>query len=303
MINYYITPNGYFYKLVKNKKTRISYNEFIKKQKNKKLIGGDKVLQDQYIEDLYMELKTFNMHRLINNINAISEDFFDIILTKEFEFENNYLAKLIINLFIPFLCNIFNKNNQILNKIKDLELYTKLEPEYGYIIKQYELTNLTPNPEKSLKILNRCVDTEKYCVMNPSYLVFDFNEVKYLCNNTNNNNNNIESPKNKILKIRNRSNFTNGNFLYTLNPDEILYLFSKTTHHSTGSCGQPVICAGEITINDNKIIKINNLSGHYKPSHEMLLKAIEILKGKGLIIDEGHLNLHKSNNYIKNYVF
>jgi hypothetical protein len=301
MINYYISPNKYFYKLVKNKKIRISYNEFIKKQKNKKLIGGDKELQDQYIQDLYIELKTYDISTLIKNINRICDDLYDIILIEEFEFENNYLSKLIINLFIPVLYNIFNKNSQILNKIKDLELHTKLEPEYGRLIKEYELTNLTPNPVKSLKTLNSCSDTEKYCVMNPSYLVIDLNEVKYLCNNDNTNN--IESPKNKILKIRNRSNFTNGYFLYTLNPDETLYLFSRTTHHSTGSCGQPVICAGEIIIDNNKIIKINNLSGHYKPPHEMLLKAIEILKRKGLIIDEGHEDIRRCNNYIKNYIF
>ena len=63
-------------------------------------------------------------------------------------------------------------------------------------------------------------------------------------------------------------------------PDETLCLFKG--NHSTGSCGQPVICAGIITIKNNKIISIDNDSGHYMPPESMLLEMLRILISKGI---------------------
>jgi len=53
--------------------------------------------------------------------------------------------------------------------------------------------------------------------------------------------------------------------------------------HSAGSCGQPVICAGMILIEQNKIKNFDNSSGHYSPPINMLAKALDVFQKQGLI--------------------
>ena len=146
----------------------------------------------------------------------------------------------------------------------------------GSVIKEHELTSLTPYPEKSFELLNSCNDGEYYCIMYPKYLIIDYKQVEYYCNSD-------EPDKIKrITKHEDLSEVKDGYYLYCILPDGTLCLFGG--HHSAGACGQPVICAGNITISvDKKIIKINNSSGHYSPPFSMLNKAIDLLKTKGII--------------------
>jgi hypothetical protein len=53
-------------------------------------------------------------------------------------------------------------------------------------------------------------------------------------------------------------------------------------HHSTLASGAPVAAAGEMLVVEGRIVEINNMSGHYWPSHEHTIQAIDALMRSGM---------------------
>lgn len=53
-------------------------------------------------------------------------------------------------------------------------------------------------------------------------------------------------------------------------------------HHSSFTRGQDVICAGEIGVRDGVLLRLNNGSGHYKPTADALHRACQRLAGDGV---------------------
>ena len=49
-------------------------------------------------------------------------------------------------------------------------------------------------------------------------------------------------------------------------------------NHSSFNAGKPVVCAGFLKVDHGQLIKINNNSGHYKPSLEELDSAVRLLE-------------------------
>lgn len=64
-------------------------------------------------------------------------------------------------------------------------------------------------------------------------------------------------------------------------------------HHSSFLAGEPVACAGEITIRDGKVVDINNRSGHYRPTAIHLLQTIITLHHMGVISPSCRVDLHR----------
>ena len=147
----------------------------------------------------------------------------------------------------------------------------------GKEIKEYPFTFLNKSHKDEIeanKILQQCEDDKKYCVMNPMYYLTDQRTRDYLC-----------CDSNKIKKISDLNDLDelNGNYLYNILPNGDLFIINEDPtlfNHSFITCGQPVICAGFIKFKNNKIISINNSSGHYTPSLEMLQKGITLLRSK-----------------------
>ena len=60
----------------------------------------------------------------------------------------------------------------------------------------------------------------------------------------------------------------------------------EVTHHSTLNAAKDVAAAGEISIDNGKVTKISNKSGHYKPKFEHLLQVVEDLLKNGSLLDQ-----------------
>ena len=73
-----------------------------------------------------------------------------------------------------------------------------------------------------------------------------------------------------------------GSGIFVLAPDGNLYLSNffqqGVFHHSSFLAGGEVICAGEMVVEDGVIIRINNLSGHYRAPNESLSELGKYLK-------------------------
>ena len=69
MVNYVKTTNGYFYKICKNGKKRISEDEYNKQRKIKKMTGGVKFDHVDLISD-EMERRNRNPKTLMDNVFA-----------------------------------------------------------------------------------------------------------------------------------------------------------------------------------------------------------------------------------------
>lgn len=294
---------------------RIKYLKYKNKYLNlQKLIGGSEktndisgeektsnvnsALQNAFIDRIFVIIQAMNIEELHTNRKILCNEFnINIILAEKYEFTNNIRSNIVISLLVPFLFyeNIYTFENAPYDKIDELNRLCYENVYLGSIIKQHNLVLLTPYPEKSLELLNSCKDEEKYCIMAPKYLSIDYKNVEYYCNSN--------DPA-KIQRINNSADLLNikdGYYLYCILPTEILCLFNG--HHSAGACGQPVICSGYITIANKKIIKIDNSSGHYSPPFYMLIKAIEILKRKGIITSEGSEDKSRSSGEIKRFIF
>jgi hypothetical protein len=67
---------------------------------------------------------------------------------------------------------------------------------------------------------------------------------------------------------------------YVIDAAGHLYVNPNAVNHSDILNGRNVLSAGMITFENGKIKKINNDSGHYKPSADNLSKAVEVLRAK-----------------------
>jgi hypothetical protein len=222
---------------------------------------------------------------------------------KKFNFTNNICSYAIIELFIPFVRRVlfehFNvkysdgKYDHIIDDIKEQHERKDGTVFLGAELKRYGFANLTQFPEKSQELLDSCEDEVEYCMMNPYYFISDYLRVNYVC----------ASASPDLIKVTRFTKYIPfGEYKYCIIPDGTLCLF-RMAHHSAGACGQPVICAGFITIKNNKIKKIDNDSGHYAPPLKMLKKAISLLKKQKLIVSTGELDEDKSSDDIKVYNF
>ena len=292
----------------------IKYLKYKNKYFNlKKLIGGaaslalasdgdtpsdNAALQNACIDRLFRIIQAMNIEELHEYRKNLCNEFnSNIILAEKYEFTNNIRSNIVISMFVPFLIDdeIYTLQNAPHDKINELKRLCYENVYLGSIIKQHNLVKLTTYPEKSLELLNSCKDEEKYCIMGAMFFSRDYKKVEYYCDNY---------DLVKIQRINNNADLLNikdGHYLYCILPTEILCLFNG--NHSAGSCGQPVICAGYIKITNNKIIKIDNSSGHYSPPFYMLIKAIKILKKKKIIIGKGRENKSKSDGQIKEFIF
>ncbi len=278
-------------KKYRNKQTKhkkgISYKKNKIRIKMIKMKGGGSPIKerDEFFLTTYNYIRTYNIkgetHDDIQQLNdKYSKLLLDNIYNKpdNMAFTNNYLAKLIINMFLPkIIQSIDRRDNNAVTEIETFQRYVDFEPELGSVLKVYGLTNLTIDPSNSLLLLNSCVDDIKYCPMDSSRFICDYlNKVEYLCG---------KEDGDSIYRINDNEDFKkiiNGRYLYCLLPDRTLCLFPKG-NHSAGACGQPVICAGFVDIVNNKIIGIDNNSGHYSPNQAMLGEAIRILTQKGIL--------------------
>ncbi|AWY43954.1 hypothetical protein DKY63_30205 [Pseudomonas putida] len=80
-------------------------------------------------------------------------------------------------------------------------------------------------------------------------------------------------------------------FIYVLSSDFEFRLVEQVEgrgrcNHSYMNGGLPVVCAGEVAIEKGKVVGINNLSGHYRPSEKSLHVCLEVLRGKGVVSEE-----------------
>ena len=63
-------------------------------------------------------------------------------------------------------------------------------------------------------------------------------------------------------------------------------------HHSTPRAGNPVLCAGNIKIEDGVITEIDNSSGHYSPSTESLIFSICWLFEQGILNEQCFVKIY-----------
>jgi hypothetical protein len=271
------TKRGHYYKKKKSTRTRYSKNRVIRKKVSNTLIGGGQIEQDAFINSTFEKIKGKLIKELLSVMPQLCLEFKkNIVETEKYEFTVNITSYLVTSMLVPFFMKyeIYTFENCPYSKFDMLWDLHRKNVFLGSVIKQHELTSLTPYPEKSFELLNSCNDDEYYCIMNPYYLIKDYKKVEYYCNS--------DDP-NKIKRITNSQDLSeveNGNYLYCILPNGTLCLFDG--HHSAGACGQPVICAGYITIHDKKIKRMDNSSGHYAPPSSMLNTAMDVLKTKGI---------------------
>jgi hypothetical protein len=264
-----------------SKKKRITYNQYNKKNNSKKLIGGGKEEQDLYIETTFEKIKDMTIEELNNKLKDLCIEFNNNIVNAEsFDFTFNIRSYLVVKMLEPFLYEyVYSEENAPHDKLNKLTSLTSNGVFLGSVIKENNLLKLSSNPEKASELLNSCKDDEYYCVMNPKYIIADYRHrdyIKYYCDS---------DDIKKIQRITTNNDLQNvkdGPYLYSILPNRTLCLFQGS--HSAGSCGQPVICAGMILIEQNKIKKFDNSSGHYSPPYYMVTKVLDVFQTQGLII-------------------
>jgi len=57
---------------------------------------------------------------------------------------------------------------------------------------------------------------------------------------------------------------------------------ARYMHHSSLSGGQPVAAAGELVVENGRVVGITNRSGHYKPEPKMTGQLLTSLREMGL---------------------
>lgn len=111
----------------------------------------------------------------------------------------------------------------------------------------------------------------------------------------------------EVINVKDIRENGNYNAIYVLSKNGELYVNfnnSNTGHHNyflkgkpgddLYCYGKPVACAGHIEINNGKITKIDNSSGHYKPTEEQLLVAAHYFKKQGVLSD--YVQLYNNEN-------
>jgi hypothetical protein len=79
--------------------------------------------------------------------------------------------------------------------------------------------------------------------------------------------------------------------------NHLLHL-NKNFYHSSYLAGNPVLCAGTWLVELGKVVCISTASGHYQPTQDHLIRAVETLKANGVNMDrlivKAHLQLDKT---------
>jgi hypothetical protein len=233
-----------------------------------------------------------NIEELIANLKDLCVEFNNNIVNAEnFDLTINIRSYLVIKMLASFLYEyVYSEENMPHDKLDMLDRLTSNGVFLGSEIKENNLLKLSPNPEKSLELLNSCKDDEYYCVMNPKYIILDYRYrdfIKYYCSSDN------SKEIMRIISNKDLQNVKDGPYLYSILPNRTLCLFQG--QHSGGSCGQPVICAGMILIEQNKIKKIDNSSGHYSPSYYQMSKVLDTFQKQGLITNNESEDKSKSD--------
>lgn len=83
---------------------------------------------------------------------------------------------------------------------------------------------------------------------------------------------------------------------YTINANGELSIFdhygqSGKNLHSSMNAGSPVVCAGELCIENGKLTAINTYSGHYQPSLFNVYRALEYFYDKGIDLSEAKVQV------------
>jgi hypothetical protein len=244
-------------------------------------------------------LKHYDNIKKINNINEIRKylndnfnDFYENIYSKyDSSVKYSYIDKSMFNLFTTFFKNFKLPNDFDWKKYDAFNNSIRIYTEKGRVLKKYPFMFLTKFPLKALEILNDCKDDDEYCVMNIGLFFSDYDFVEYVCDNK-------DEKKFKIINTKDELKTVDDSaqYLYCILPSTELCLFSG--HHSAGACGQPVICAGYLTVKNHKITQIDNSSGHYMPPSHMFQKGINILFEKN-IIDKNPVVDNDNKNVIK----
>jgi hypothetical protein len=77
-----------------------------------------------------------------------------------------------------------------------------------------------------------------------------------------------------------------GKAIFVMDESGKMYISQTQTvgkfHHSSFLSGKPVASAGEIVVENGKIIEISNRSGHYQPTQIINLQVINELKRRGI---------------------
>jgi hypothetical protein len=90
----------------------------------------------------------------------------------------------------------------------------------------------------------------------------------------------------EIAKYAKRSGFAifvltqEGDFIYSFDAEQ------QVLHHSTLNAAQDVLAAGDMLISNGEILKISNISGHYRPKPESLNIVMMRLKDLGVPTDK-----------------
>lgn len=109
----------------------------------------------------------------------------------------------------------------------------------------------------------------------------------------------------KVEVIDGKAKLTNGELIprqpvdFVITKDNRLFIGKR---HATLSGSNDVKAAGNLTIKRGKIRRIDNLSGHFRPTVEEGLKFPELLKKQGLDVRGANLKLYKFDIDSKGYV-
>ncbi|NJN46159.1 MAG: hypothetical protein HC808_06405 [Candidatus Competibacteraceae bacterium] len=67
-------------------------------------------------------------------------------------------------------------------------------------------------------------------------------------------------------------------------------------HHSSFNGGRKVRCAGMMTVENGKVMRVDNNSGHYKPTTQHFLTFLKILDDKKVLAENARIATHDIND-------
>lgn len=63
-------------------------------------------------------------------------------------------------------------------------------------------------------------------------------------------------------------------------------------HHSSFLAGGPVAGAGELEVTQGRLVALSDQSGHYRPPQALTNQVVGVLRGAGVKIDDGQVEIH-----------
>lgn len=111
---------------------------------------------------------------------------------------------------------------------------------------------------------------------------------------------NFMSMGERVSTNSSTSHGKNGFAAFTLSVDGELSVFPHIDHDKTGIAhssmneGKPVVCAGEVKIENGKLLAITTYSGHYRPTLYNIYKALDYFEQRG--VDISKTKLHSFEN-------